>query len=78
MTLMERQETRGAGKVLRNCENFIKNQTPPYVSRMCKVRGVMHTILNNMAQHANMMADMDRSIEYLELALESAQDPLTD
>ena len=25
-----------------------------------------------------MMADMDRSIEYLEMALESAQDPLTD
>ena len=72
MTLMERQESRGAGKVLRICENFIKNQLPPKVVIMCKRRGVMHTVLNNMAQHANMMADMDLSIEYLEAALESA------
>ena len=51
---------------------------PAKVVIMCKKRGVMHTVLNNMAQHANMMADMDRSIEYLEAALESAHDPLTD
>ena len=45
---------------------------------MSKKRGVMHTVLNNLAQHANMMADMDSSIKYLEMALRSAQDPLTD
>ena len=38
----------------------------------------MYTVLNNQAQHANMMADMDRSIEYLEKALESAEDPECD
>ena len=49
MTLMERQETRGAGKVLRTCENFIKSKLPSNVDRMCKKRGVMHTVFNNMA-----------------------------
>ena len=62
MTLMERQESRGAGKVLRDCENFIKNQIPAKVVMMCKKRGVMHTVYNNLAQYANMHADMDRSI----------------
>ena len=38
----------------------------------------MHAIFNNMAQHANMTADMDLSIEYLEKALESAEQPETE
>lgn len=78
MSLMERQESRGAGRVLRICEDFIKNGLPHPVKNLAKKHGVMHTIFNNMAQHSNMMADMDRSIEYLEAALESAHDPLTD
>ena len=78
MTLMERQEPRGAGRILKVCEAFIDGQLPPKVDAMAKKRGVMHTVLNNLAQHSNMMADMDSSIQYLEFALRSAQDPLTD
>ena len=38
----------------------------------------MHSVLNNLAQHANMTADMNLSIEYLEKALEAAETPLTE
>lgn len=38
----------------------------------------MHSVYNNMAQHANMTADMDLSIEYLEKALDSADQPGTE
>ena len=38
----------------------------------------MHTIYNNLAQHANMVADMNMSIEYLEKALLAAENPETD
>ena len=38
----------------------------------------MHSVLNNLAQHANMTADMNLSIEYLEKALEAAENPETE
>lgn len=38
----------------------------------------MHTVFNNLAQHANMTADMNLSIEYLEKALQAAEDPKAD
>jgi len=38
----------------------------------------MHTVMNNLAQHANMTADMALSITYLEKALSSAERPETD
>ena len=78
MGLMDRDEKKEAAKVLRLCENFIRGQLPKRVELFCRKRGVMHTVLNNQAQHSNMMADMDRSIEYLEKALESAEDPECD
>ena len=78
MNLMDSQESREAGKVLRMCETFIRSQLPKRIEHFCRKRGVLHTVLNNQAQHSNMMADMDRSIEYLEKALESAEDPECD
>ena len=38
----------------------------------------MHSVFNNLAQHANMTADMKRSIGYLEKALEAAENPMTE
>ena len=38
-------------------------------------RGVMHAVWNNLAQHANTTQDMHLSIEYLEKAIEVAEDP---
>ena len=35
----------------------------------------MHTVYNNLAQHANMIADMNLSLDYLERALEAAEKP---
>lgn len=49
MVLMDRQESRAAGRILRICEDFIKSKLPNELQLMCKKRGVMHTILNNMA-----------------------------
>ena len=46
---------------------------PHHVSVIVVRKGIMHSVYNNMAQHANMTADMDSSIEYLEKALEAAE-----
>ena len=51
---------------------------PQLVARIVITKGIMHTVFNNLAQHANMVADMNRSIEYLEKALEAAERPEAD
>ena len=51
---------------------------PPRVAQVVLVKGIMHTVYNNLAQHSNMVADMNSSIDYLEKALASAERPETD
>ena len=78
MEYVEKKALRESGRVLRGCEDFMKNRMPPSGIRVVKKRGLMHTVFNNLAQHANLMADMPRSIDYLKMALEVADDKETD
>ena len=78
MEFMQSNSSRAARRVLRQCEDFLQKQTPPAVSILVVKKGIMHSVLNNLAQHANMTADMNLSIEYLEKALEAAENPLTE
>lgn len=51
---------------------------PAQVSAIVVKKGILHAVLNNLAQHANMTADMNLSLEYLEKALEAVENPETD
>lgn len=73
MVFMKNQQPRAAGKVLRQCEAFILRETPASVGRIVARKGIMHTVYNNLAQHANMTADMGSSIQFLEKALVVAE-----
>ena len=62
---------------MRKCAEFIDSKVPHHVAVIVVKKGIMHAVFNNMAQHANMTADMDLSISYLEKALEAAEQPET-
>ena len=78
MELMRTNASRAAGRILRQCEDFLAQRVGPSVKKLILTKGIMHTVYNNLAQHANMTADMDLSIEYLEKALQAAEHPETD
>ena len=75
MEFMKTNSSRAAGRVLRQCQEFLENKVPPQVSTIIVKKGIMHSVFNNLAQHANMTADMNASMQYLELALECADKP---
>ena len=64
--------------MLRQCQDFMERGVPQLVAQIVLTKGIMHTVFNNLAQHANMVADMNCSIEYLEKALEAAERPEAD
>ena len=78
MEFMKTNSSRAAGRVLRQCQEFLENKVPPQVSTIVVKKGIMHSVFNNLAQHANMTADMTLSLEYLEKALDSVENPDTD
>ena len=55
--------------MLHQCGDFIERGVPPRVAAISINKGIMHTVYNNLAQHANMVADMSSSIQFLEKAL---------
>jgi len=75
---MDQELGRAAGAILRQCENFVRAGVPEHGAKIVTKKGLLHTVLNNLAQHANMMTDMDKSIEYLEAALVCVENPDTD
>lgn len=75
---MDSDAGRAAGAILRGCEDFVRNGVPERGAKIVTKKGLLHTVLNNLAQHSNMMADMDQSIEYLEAALVCVDSPETD
>ena len=78
MEFMKTNSSRAAGRVLRQCQEFLENKVPPQVSTIIVKKGIMHSVFNNLAQHANMTADMTLSLDYLEKALDSVENPDTD
>ena len=56
----------------------MRTKVPSHVAIMVQKKGILHTIMNNLAQHANMTADMNKSIEFLVKALEAAEHPECD
>ena len=75
MEFMRTNQSRAAGRVLRQCEDYALRSCPPKVAQIVVQKGILHTIYNNLAQHSNMVADMNSSIDYLEKALEAAENP---
>lgn len=67
-----------AGRMLNQCQDFIANGVPPRVAQIVLKKAILHTVFNNLAQHANMVADMNTSIQYLEKALIAAERPEAD
>ena len=63
---------------MRQSAEFLDRKVPHYAAVIVVKKGIMHSVYNNMAQHANMTADMDLSIEYLEKALYAAEQPETE
>ena len=59
--------------MLNQCAGFVSSKVPANAADLVVRKGIMHTIFNNLAQHANMTADMNLSIQYLEQALEAAE-----
>jgi len=78
MEFMKSDQTRAASRILRQCLTFMESKLPPRVASIVLTKGIMHTVFNNLAQHANMVADMNASIEYLERALKAGERPETD
>lgn len=78
MELMQKQASRAAGRVLRQCQEFLQGNIPQQAADIVLRKGILHTVFNNLAQHANMTADMHLSIDYLEKALLAAENPDTE
>ena len=78
LQLMDQELGKTAGAILKQCENFVRSGVPENGAKIVTKKGLLHTVLNNLAQHANMMTDMDKSIEYLEAALVCVENPDTD
>lgn len=78
MEMMRNEKVSAAGRILKQCEDFMRTKVPSHVAIMVQKKGILHTIMNNLAQHANMTADMNKSIEFLVKALEAAEHPECD
>jgi len=78
MEFMKTNQNSAAGRILHQCYDFLDSRVPHQVATVVIRKGIMHSVLNNLAQHANMNADMNLSIEYLEKALEAGENPETD
>ena len=72
---LEDSNIRVARRILNQCQEFVQNQCPDAISSLILKRGIMHAVWNNLAQHCNMTNDMHQSIEFLEKAVEVAEDP---
>ena len=53
MDCVAKQSKREAGKILRACEQFMANSLPISANMIVRKRGIMHTVYNNLAHHAN-------------------------
>ena len=49
MELVKNQAIRAAGRILRQCEDFFENKVPTYIKNLVQRKGIMHTVMNNLA-----------------------------
>ena len=78
MDYVSKKSLREAGRILRACEQFFKNDLPESAKLISRKKGLLHTVYNNLAQHSNIQADMESSIDFLKQALEVADDVVTE
>ena len=49
MEFMKTNQSRAAGRVLRQCAEYLENKVPHHVAVIEVKKGVMHSVYNNMA-----------------------------
>ena len=69
---MDNSQFKPANRILKQCETALTEQIP---HRYAYQYGHLFLIRNNLAQLANKLGDVNLSVQYLQQACESCQDP---